>query len=128
MCAVLNRKFHTSENSHPYDPSSPSCLFQCVTVANWRTSGFPGAVYYLKSYLAGRWDAPPPPHTQISDLNEQVYTNRFHEDQVIMSCVFFTKACPYYAAITIRNTVGRWDFGILSADKQHFVGRLERLH
>ena len=52
----------------------------------------------------------PPPthtHTRISDLNEQVYTNRFHEDQVIMSCVFFTKACPYYAAITIRNTVGR---------------------
>ena len=28
------------------------------------------------------------PHTQVSDLNEQVYTNRFHEDQVIIPPAF----------------------------------------
>ena len=86
-------------------PVRPAVYFNASHLLNWRTSGLPGAVYYLKIYLAGRGDAHT--HTRISDLNEQVYTNRFHEDQVIMSCVFFTKACPYYAAITIRNTVGR---------------------
>ena len=105
MCAVLNRKFHTSENSHPYDPSSPGCLFQCVTFAKLAHLWFTGSSILLKKLLGGEGDAHT--HTRISDLNEQVYTNRFHEDQVIMSCVFFTKACPYYAALTIRNTVGR---------------------
>ena len=101
MCSVLNRKFHTS-----YDPISPGYLFQCVTFAKLAHLWFTGSSILLIKLLGGGGGGggrrgggggekglPPPTHThtRISVLNEQVYTNRFHEDQVILSCIFCHK-------------------------------------